>query len=99
MDRTNCTNEILLEEIQGERSRNVELIEISEGEVRKQRIEEKSFDEYDRVGFARHGEFYEFVNVLWVEWEGGVAFRKALGRVERGVWRKVAEERIEVTLG
>ena len=99
LDRTNCTNEILLEEIRGERSRNVELIEISEGEVRKQRIEEKSFDEYDRVGFARHGEFYEFVNVLWVEWEGGVAFRKALGRVERGVWRKVAEERIEVTLG
>jgi len=30
---------------------------------------------------------YEFYNVLWVEWDDGVAHRKAYGRVEKGAWQ------------
>jgi hypothetical protein len=29
---------------------------------------------------------YNFYNVLWIEWNGGVVFRKALGRVEKSAW-------------
>ena len=33
-------------------------------------------------------EKYEFYNVLWVERVGEVAYRKAVGRVEGGAWRR-----------
>ena len=42
---------------------------------------------------------YEFYNVLWVEWEDGVAYRKGLGRVMKSVWEAEATKRIDVTLG
>jgi hypothetical protein len=99
LDRSNCTREIMRQEASDARSRIVELIEISEGEVQNQPIEEKSFDEWNRPGCPRFNGFYRFVNVLWVEWEGNVAYRKALGRVEGQIWRDVAQERIDVTLG
>ncbi|KAL2070009.1 hypothetical protein VTL71DRAFT_14689 [Oculimacula yallundae] len=35
---------------------------------------------------------YFWVNVLWVEWRNGVAYRKGLGRVERGAWERALEE-------
>jgi hypothetical protein len=77
----------------------LELIEISEGEVQNQPIEEKSFDEWNREGCPRYSGLYKFVNVLWIEWEDGVAYRKALGRVEKSIWQRVATERIDITLG
>ncbi|KAH7346850.1 heterokaryon incompatibility protein-domain-containing protein [Rhexocercosporidium sp. MPI-PUGE-AT-0058] len=48
----------------------------------------------DDEGFDR-GEMYEFVNVLWIERRGGVAYRKGLGRAGRRSWEegvKVVEE-------
>ena len=29
---------------------------------------------------------YEFYNILWVGWKGGVVYRRAHGRVERRCW-------------
>ncbi|KAF2678551.1 HET-domain-containing protein [Lentithecium fluviatile CBS 122367] len=82
----------------------IELIELSEGSVKNQPIEEKSFDEWNRRGCPRLKGFrenglYKFVNVLWVEWAGDVVYRKALGRVEKAIWREVATERLDITLG
>jgi hypothetical protein len=99
LNHMDCTEKIMHEEHLGERSRIVELIAISEGEVENQSIEEKSFDEWNRMQCPRFKGLYEFVNVFWVEWEEDVAFRKALGRVEKGVWRQLAKEMVEVTLG
>ena len=42
---------------------------------------------------------YEFNNVLWIEWHGGVAYRRALGRVVKPVWDSQILEEIEVILG
>jgi hypothetical protein len=44
-------------------------------------------------------ESYEFYNVLWIEWEDGIAYRKALGKVKKDVWDVQAEDWIDVTLG
>jgi hypothetical protein len=45
------------------------------------------------------GEKYEFVNVLWVEWEDGIAYRKAYGRVMKSAWEAQNLESIDLVLG
>jgi len=44
-------------------------------------------------------ERYDFYNVLWIEWEDGIAFRKGIGRVEKSIWEAQPLEWIDVTLG
>ncbi|KAF2252022.1 HET-domain-containing protein [Trematosphaeria pertusa] len=100
--RLNCIPsdfEDLIEAIRTEHGGRLELIEISAGAVENQPIEEKSFDEWNREGCPRHKGLYEFINVLWIEWVDGIAYRKALGRVEKGVWGEVAIEKLDITLG
>ena len=41
----------------------------------------------------------EYVTVLWVEWEGGVAYRQACGRIEREAWERLDLEEIDLVLG
>lgn len=77
----------------------VELIELSEGVVYDQPIEEKSFDEWNSQYCPRRTGKYEFINAMWIEWDQGIAYRRALGRVEKGIWNEVMKERIDVTLG
>jgi hypothetical protein len=45
------------------------------------------------------GELYEFYNVLWIEWEDGIAYREGLGRILKLMWEKHSSEVIDVTLG
>jgi hypothetical protein len=45
------------------------------------------------------GEKYEFVNVLWIEWEKGIAYRKALGRVMKSAWEAQKLDWIDLVLG
>jgi hypothetical protein len=45
------------------------------------------------------GEKYEFINVLWIEWEEGIAYRKAYGRVMKSAWEAQELEWIDLTLG
>lgn len=42
---------------------------------------------------------FEFVNVMWIEWQDGIAYRKAVGPFMRHVWEDYELETIEVTLG
>lgn len=50
-------------------------------------------------GDLRNEIFYEYYNVLWIEWEEGVAYRKGLGRVSKEAWERQATEWIDLTLG
>jgi hypothetical protein len=44
--------------------------------------------------------FYEFCFVLsTIEWKGGIAYRKGLGRVEKNAWEQLSLEEIDVILG
>ena len=76
-----------------------ELIELSRGRVKNQVTEEVSFDEWFRPGCPRTEGVYEFVNVMSIRWEGGIAFRKAVGRVTQEAWTRLATEDINITLG
>jgi hypothetical protein len=80
----------------------VEVIEISAGSVKDREAEKQSFDEWEWGGCLESRlsrKVYEFYNVLWISWEDGVAYRKALGRVEKHVWEALEKEKIDVILG
>ena len=42
---------------------------------------------------------YRFYNVMGIEWEDGIAYRVALGRVFRHFWDRAPTEEIEIRLG
>ena len=41
----------------------------------------------------------EIYNVMWIQWDGDVAYRKATGEVDREIWEKFALEWKDITLG
>ncbi|CZR54195.1 uncharacterized protein PAC_04078 [Phialocephala subalpina] len=45
------------------------------------------------------GSKYEYYNVLWVEWDDGIAYRKGCGRVMKSVCDALEPEWIDLTLG
>jgi hypothetical protein len=47
----------------------------------------------------KKGVLYEFYNVLWVGWKGGVVYRRAHGRVERRVLDGLGVEAVDLVLG
>ncbi|KAK3938138.1 heterokaryon incompatibility protein 6, OR allele [Diplogelasinospora grovesii] len=79
-----------------------ELIAISKTRVRdwkwaKGVLLEWELDEHpsaDRIEDA-----YEFYNVLWVRWRGGVAYRRGIGRVSMEIWEGLKLDELEVNLG
>lgn len=76
-----------------------ELIELSRGEVMNQKTEEVSFDEWHRgIPWSEEGK-YEFYNVMSIHWLDGVAYRNAVGRVEKRAWERLKKDEIDVTLG
>ena len=48
---------------------------------------------------TQYGEKYEFYDVMWIEREGEVAFRKGLGRVLKEHWEAQDRETIDLVLG
>ena len=55
--------------------------------------------EFNIARRPRSGDCYFFYHVLWVEREGGVSFRKGLGRVAQKVWDDLPKENAEIWLG
>ena len=89
--------------------RRVELIAVAEGQVRNDSFPKEypryiryiipPLPEWEREDRPKDGEVYEFYFVLWIEWDDGVAYRKALGRVDKRAWSKLPLEEIDVVLG
>jgi hypothetical protein len=50
-------------------------------------------------GHPKTSRLYNFYNVLWIAWEGNIAYRVALGRVEQGFWDSAVLKDIDVRLG
>ncbi|KAK0738893.1 heterokaryon incompatibility protein-domain-containing protein [Schizothecium vesticola] len=90
-----------------------ELIALSSGAVPNYELarHERYMEEYDwdvaeerrATAKAEPGGFqilYEFYNVMWIErGERDVAYRKAVGRVKKSIWDKLATECIDIVLG
>jgi hypothetical protein len=77
-----------------------ELIAISRVSVRTDDPDCHTFSEWEHFNSRPEvGELYEFYNVLWIEWEDGIAYREGLGRILKLMWEKHSSEVIDVTLG
>ncbi|KAF2734039.1 hypothetical protein EJ04DRAFT_603974 [Polyplosphaeria fusca] len=73
-----------------------ELVALSLGRVENASDESGFLEEWGHVEQQKSGAFYEFYNVVWVgREEGGWIVRRAVGRVERGVWERVRGEQEE----
>ena len=80
-------------------SRPLEFIALSRGYADGSKEEEPGLDEWLLEERPTTKGLYEFYNVMWIEWENGIAYRRALGRILRDVWESQNMEWIEVTLG
>lgn len=81
----------------------IELVEVALGRVpndARQRLQHHQvLDEWDHEERPKNNDMYEYYYVLWVEWIDGVAYRKALGRVERSLWEAQERQDIDLVLG
>jgi hypothetical protein len=77
----------------------IELIAISKGYVHSgTMVSVFELLEWNHPERPKSFEFYEFYNVLWIEWKDGLAYRKGIGRVEKHMWESQPLEWVDVTL-
>lgn len=67
-------------------NRLCEFVAISLGRADNSREHEPGLDEWDLEERPRSTTFYEFYNVMWINWVGKIAHRKAVGRVIKEAW-------------
>ncbi|KAK1978957.1 heterokaryon incompatibility protein [Colletotrichum cereale] len=77
----------------------VQLIAISRGFVPNDLEYDESFAEYAREERPKHGQRYEFYNVMWISCRDGVAYREGLGRVHKEKWDALKASTIDIVLG
>jgi hypothetical protein len=74
----------------------VELIAISTGNVARHDLWYRS--NVPAEG-RKLGGIWEFYNVLWIEWTDDVAYRIAVGHIDKGAWEAADRKFIHVVLG
>lgn len=82
----------------------VEAVAISTGQTRRDgcALPELSLGQRRRVGTAEANTWYEFCNVMWVDWRTmdgvRVAERRGLGRVSMEVWNRLDKRGLDIIL-
>ncbi|KAF2967175.1 hypothetical protein GQX73_g6400 [Xylaria multiplex] len=88
------------EESFGTNYKACDCVVVSGGTTWKDRNDEETdFEEWAQVDVIKSLPRYEFYNVICIEWELGIAYRKAVGRVWKEAWEQLDTSDIEVTLG
>jgi hypothetical protein len=74
-----------------------ELVAISVGStVITERVLDCPVEEYHDLS---PGQLFEFYNVLWIERNNGIAYRRGIGRILKTIWERQATEVTDITLG
>ena len=76
-----------------------ETILVSTEAVKREFIPLITYTEMDFCDAIKPMQVYEFYNVLWIEWQDGIARRKAIGRVWKEAWDMQTSEKVDVILG
>ena len=83
-----------------EQNQRCELVVISGGWAVENDEEQSSwFPEWNYEERPRSEYDYDFFHVLWIEWQGNIAYRKGLGRVVHDLWWDLPTDKIEISLG
>jgi Heterokaryon incompatibility protein (HET) len=75
-----------------------ELVAISLGRASNSRKYEPGLDEWELEERPVTGPFYEFYNVMWIAWDGDIAYRKGLGRVLKQAWEAANLKQVSLIL-
>ena len=78
-----------------------EVIAISEANISVTAAQDHSFttEAKDRDEIRHGGDWYKFVNVLWIGWtKDDKVYRKALGRIWLVSWEKISVEQVRLLL-
>jgi len=76
-----------------------ETILVSTEAVKREFLSLITYAEMDFCDAIKPLQVYEFYNVLWIEWQDGIARRKAIGRVWKKAWDMQTSEKVDVILG
>ena len=76
-----------------------ELIALSAAKAENSGNYDGKLDEWEIPERPQDSRFYEFYYVMWIEWERGIAYRKAIGTVYKPMWERQTREDIDVILG
>ena len=78
-----------------------ELIAISSGVARDYFLGGSRWyiEEWQHAEQIKDKDTYEFINVLWIEWQENIAYRKTLGRVWKEAWYRQTLKEVDVLLG
>lgn len=90
--------EDLPEEIVELASDSFELVEVARGTVGHV-LSEMSYSKFWTTPLEQETPGSEVHYVMWIEWEGPVAYRRGLGRVLKSVWETIELEWIDLILG
>jgi hypothetical protein len=77
----------------------IELIALSKGSTTLPTIAFQYYKGFEMDETLEMEESYHFYYVMWIEWDNGIAYRKAIGRVPQVIWEHHELEWIDVTLG
>ena len=79
---------------------SLELVVISAGFASENNEDQVDWiPEWNFAKRPRSRDYYLFYHVLWIEWDGGIAYRRGLGRVAQSVWADLPKDDVEVLLG
>lgn len=81
-----------------ERDNECELVAVSRGRADNSRENEPGLDEWEFEERPRCGALYEFYNVLWISWDGNIAYRRGAGRVMRESWEAMSLKEVFLIL-
>lgn len=62
-------------------------------------VESRDGEQEGRTGTMKLVHMKEWYNILWIEWEDGIAYRRCLGRILKHVWEAQKLEPISLVLG
>jgi hypothetical protein len=81
--------------------KSVELVAISTGYAPEEEPKNSIFGllEWSVKERPKHGSEYHYYNVLWIERSGDIAYRKAIGRIEKAAWEGSNLGQVDLTLG
>jgi hypothetical protein len=80
----------------------VELVEVAQGVKMLEPFTaryEQPFPELQAHNWPTKGDAYEYVWVLGIHWENGIAYRDSIGRVMKDKWDKLEKDEINLILG
>jgi hypothetical protein len=93
------TNLIMDADVRSLKGRVCEMILVCTQIVMQAKTANHQWRELEFCDALKDLETYECCNMLWVEWQDGIAFRKGIGRIWKRIWDFNPSKQVDITMG